>query len=374
MVSVPFTGSDAVPTVRRPLFEISFGGDSPAASGLSAAAGSVLGTTGTDPWQAHVMSLTLEAGCAPGVDAVEIVLAASASAPQVAIGDTGNVSLGYTDSEATLVFTGQVESVRYSVHGTTRITATNGGVPLARLRLNQSYEQQKAGDIVQDLASQAGVETDTVENGVDLPFYVLDDRRNAYQHIATLARTSGYLAYITPEGKLRFAPFTGGQAVQTFTYGVDILALDLTEAAPTVGTVTTLGEGAAASQGADAWGWLIKDPAPVQGRAGDGAPARLAVNAALRSGDAAQSAANGMASAAALARVSGRLLVPGAPAVVVGSAMAIARAPHEVLNGLCMVQQVRHCFAKGVGFTTLIGFYKASGGAAAGLGALGGVL
>jgi hypothetical protein len=81
-----------------------------------------------------------------------------------------------------------------------------------------------------------------------------------------------------------------------------------------------------------------------------------------------------MAGAAALARVSGRLLVPGAPAVVIGSAIAIASAPHEMLNGLCLVQQVRHRFAKGAGFTTLIGFHKAEGGAAAGLGALGGVL
>ena len=249
MVSVPFTGSDAVPTVRQPLFAISFGGGGPAAGGLRAAAGNLLGAGSTDPWQAHVVSLSLEAGCAPGVDAVEIMLSTGAAAPQVAIGDTGSVSLGYTDSAAALVFTGQVDSVRYSVHGTRRITATNGGVPLARLRLNQSYEQQKAGDIVRDLASQASVETDTVENGVDLPFYILDDRRNAYQHIAALARASGYLAYMTPEGKLCFAPFTGGQAVQTFTYGVDILALDLTEAAPAVGMVTTVGEGAAGSQG-----------------------------------------------------------------------------------------------------------------------------
>ncbi|HEY5865034.1 MAG TPA: hypothetical protein VI542_05705 [Candidatus Tectomicrobia bacterium] len=374
MVSVPFTGSDAAPTVRQPLFAISFGGGGPAAGGLSTAAGNLRGAGGTDPWQAHVVSLTLEAGCAPGVDAVEIMLSPGAAAPQVAIGDTGSVSLGYTDSAAALVFTGQVDSVRYSVHGTRRITATNGGAPLARLRLNQSYEQQKAGDIVRDLASQASVETDTVENGVDLPFYILDDRRNAYQHIAALARASGYLAYMTPEGKLCFAPFTGGQAVQTFTYGVDILALDLTEASPTVGMVTTVGEGAAGSQGADAWGWLIKDPAAVRGSAGDGTPARLVVNAALRSGAAAQSAAQGMASAAALARVSGRLLVPGAPAVVAGRAIAIASAPQDVLNGLCMVQQVQHRFAKGAGFTTLIGFHKAEGGAAAALGALGALL
>ena len=374
MVSLPFNGSDIASAVRRPLFEINFGGGGPAAGGLSAAAGSVLGGGGADPWQAHVVALTLEVGCAPSVDVVEIILSAGAPAPQVAIGDTGRVSLGYTDSAAELVFTGQVESVRYSIHGTTRITATNGGVPLARLRLNQSYEQQKAGNIVQDLASQANVDTDTVENGVDLPFYVLDDRRNAYQHISTLARTSGYLAYITPDGKLRFAPFTGGQAVQTFTYGVDIMALDLTEAAPAVGAVTTVGEGAAGSQGADAWSWLIKDPSVVQGSAGDGDPERLVVNTALRSGEAAQSAANGIASAAALARVSGRLLVPGAPAVVAGSTIEIASVPQDVFNGLCMVQQVRHRFAKEAGFTTLIGFHKVEGGAAGGLGALGGLL
>lgn len=374
MVNVPFAGSESAPAVRRPVFEVSFGGGGPAAGGLSAAVGSVLGAGSADPWQAHVLAITLEAGLAPSVDALEIIVAVGAQAPQVAVGDTGSVSLGYADSAAELVFTGQVESVRHGVHGTTRIIATNGGAPLARLRLNQSYEQQSAGDIARDLASSAEVDTDTVENGVDLPFYVVDDRRNAYQHIAALARISGYLAGCTPEGRLRFAPFAGGQAVQTFTYGVDVLALDVTEAAPVVGAVTTVGEGAAGSQGADAWSWLVKDPAAVRGSAGAGAPERLVTRAALRSGAAAQSAAEGLANAAGQARVGGRLLVPGAPAVIVGSAIEITGAPQEALNGLFLVRQVRHRFAKGEGFTTVIDFNKADGGAAGGLGAPGGLL
>jgi len=180
-----------------------------------------------DPWQRNLVSVTLQLGLAPCVDMAELLLSADDQAPSVAIGDTGTVSLGYEDSSTDLVFTGQVESLRRSAHGTLRLAAGNGGAPLSRLRLNQSYEQQAAGDVVGELAGRAGVGTDTVEDGVDLPFYVLDDRRSAYEHIAALARKSGYLAYFTPEGKLNFKPFAAGRPVQTFAYGQDILALEV---------------------------------------------------------------------------------------------------------------------------------------------------
>ena len=235
--------------------------------------------------------------------------------------------------------------------------------------MNQSYEQQKAGDIVTDLAGRAGVDADTIEDGADFPFYVVDDRRSAYQQIAALARKSGYLAWFNPEGKLSFAPFTAGQAVQTFTYSEDILSLQVADAAPVIGAVTTIGEGAAGSQGQDAWSWLVKDPSSVTGSAGEGEAERQDQDASLRSSDAAQSAADGIADAASLTNFTGTGLVSGAPAVSVGSAIEIADAPQDVLNGLYLVRRVWHRFSKRDGFTTSICFSKTSGG-----GSLGGLL
>jgi len=347
-------GASAAPSVRRPTLDLAFGSGSP------------------DAWVQNVVSVTVELGLAPAVDVVEIQLAPSAQAPAVAVGDAGTVKFGYADGSNDLVFSGQVESVRRSLVGTTRITATNGGAKLSTLRVAQSYEQQSAGDVVRDLAGQADVDLDTVEDGIALAFYVADDRRSAYRHVAALTRACGFLSLITPEGKLRFAPAATGQPVQTFSYAVDLLTVELTDSAPVVGSATVTGEGAAGSQGQDAWPWLIKDPSAVTGSASSDPPKRQLSDGALRSQDAAQSAAAGIVGTAGLYNLAGRLLSPAAPTVTVGSTVAIAGAPQSELNGTCLVLGVRHRLSRSAGFTTEVTFSKL--GAGGGLGGLAGGL
>ena len=365
--------SSAPPAFRRPVFDVRFGGGAGGLGGLASAAGSLLGGGASDPWKQHLVAVSVESGLAPAVDAVEVWLTADPQAPTAALDDEGSVALGYEDDSPVLTFTGKVAGVRRGIDGLTRITATSGGAALARLRVNQSYEDQTAGDVVNDLAGQAEIATGTVEDGVDLPFYVADDRRSAWVHVAALARRSGFLAYVTPEGELYFGPYEPGDPVQTFTYGEDVLRLEAREASPEVGVVTTWGEGSAGSQGKDAWSWLVKDPASVQGSAGGGGPERWVHDPALRSGDAAKTAAQGIADAAGRLQVTGTLLVPGAPAVTAGSTIEIAGAPQEALNGKFLVRWVRHRLAKREGFTTRIAFSK-SEGAGGLLGALGGLL
>ena len=353
MVTSLFSGNGAGPSVRRPLLEVSFGSGS------------------SEDWRQAVVSLTVTCALAPSVDSVEIWLSAGSTVPAAATEDTGSVSLGYEDSSTETVFTGKVEAVQHTVQGLTRVTSTNGGATLSKLRVNQSYDNQAAGDIVSDLATKAGVGTDVIESGMDLSFYVIDDRRSVYGHVAALAKKCGYLAYFTPDGDLKFAPFSAGQPVAVFTYGVEILSLWVTETVPAVGTVTTIGEGAAGSQGKEAWSWLVKDPSSVTGRSGTGDPKRSLDDPSLRNGDAAQGAAEGIAAAAGLMTVTGRLAIPGTPAAAVGSAVEIAGAPQDALNGLCLVRQVKHRFTKRTGFTTLIVFSKAGEG---GLRSSGGLL
>lgn len=350
MVSSLFTGGSSA--VRRPVLEAGFG------------AGADVGL-----WKRHIVSLTLEFGLAPFADVVVVCLSGSEEAPTVAVDDPGTISLGYEDGATELVFAGQVASVQHSVHAITRVTAVNGSALLSQLRVNQSYEQQAAGDVVRDLVGKAGVRTGTIEGGVSFPFCVVDDGQNAYQHIAALSKKSGYLAYFTPQGALNFAPFTAGRAAQTFNHGEDILSLHATQASPVVRTVTTVGEGAAGSQGQEAWSWLVKDPSSVTGTVGTGGAERQVQDASLRSGDAAQTAADGIGNAADRTNLTGELLVPGSPAVVVGSAIEIVDAPQDVMNGLFLVRRVRHRFSKAEGFTTLISFGK-TGDGVPGLGGL----
>jgi phage protein D len=249
------------------------------------------------------------------------------------------------------------------------VTLTNGGATLARLRVEQSYEQQSAGAVVRDLAGKANVTVGTAEDGIDFAFLVVDDRSSVLWHIAALARKCGHLAYLTPDDKLTFAAFKGGPAAQTFAYGVDLLAVELADAAPVAATVTVVGEGAAGANGADAWCWLVQDPAAVTTSAGSGTPERRVSDPSLRSAAAAGLAAAGLASSAGRWTTSGRLLVPGAPQATVGAVVAVKDAPQAEHNGDFLVTGVRHRYGKRTGFRTELLVSK-SGAAAGGPGGL----
>ena len=330
LLSAPST-----PSVRKPALEVRFG------SGAA------------NDWGHALSFLTVELGAAPAVDAVEVAIAPGQHAPSVAVGDTGSVSLGFAGALVP-VFSGAVASVVRSVNGATRVVATNAGGTLARLRVNQSYEQLSAGRIVSELASGAGL-TVTAADGVSFPYYVVDDGRSAWAQVAALARVCGFFATIDAQGSLVFEP-AQKTPVKTFTYGVDILALQAAESAPLFGKVTVVGEGAAGSQGSDAWSWLLKDAAAVTATAGSGQPERLVQDSSLRSKSAAQSAADAASARAKSLAGAGRLVVPGTPELVPGSSVEIKRSPDAALNGVRTVHVVRHRFAKSAGFVTTIDF------------------
>jgi hypothetical protein len=346
-------GASAPAAVRAPVAEVAFGGGS------------------ADDWAKVVVSVTVEAAAAPAVGAVEVVT--GPRAPAAAIGDNGTVKLGYGDDGPHDVFSGTVQAVHRNLDGSVRVVASDGAAPLAALRLNQSFEQRSAGEIVKQLASQVSVSVDRADDGPKLPFYVVDDGRSAWSHVAALARSSGFVASCTPTGKLAFGPAADGEPVQTFTYGGDVLSLESFEAPPSAGEVTVIGEGAAGSQGSDAWNWLIKDPSGVKGTSGSGDPKRLVSDGALRSQEAAQGAADAASAAATASTATARLLVAGAPKAVVGSAVAVSGAPDDSFNGTWVVRGVRHRYAKRAGFTTLLLVSKAGGGAG-GLGGLAGAI
>jgi phage protein D len=327
--------SAVAPAVRKPAFSLSFGSGS------------------SDDWARSLATVSVEAGLAPAVDAAELVLASRDDAPKVALGDTGSVSLGFDDSPSA-VFAGAVRAVHHTVAGTTRLVASNSGAVLAALRVDQGYEQQSAGDIVRDLAGRAGADTGAVENGPSLAYYVVDSRSTAWEHVAKLAALSGFAAWLGADGGLHFGPLQAGAPAQTFTYGQDVLELDAQEAPPLPGTVKVVGEGAAGTQGSDAWNWHVNDSSSVTGNAGSGDPAVLVQDGAIRSADAASGAATGIAAKAKLGALTARLLVPGAPKAAVGSTIAVADAPDTTLNGSWVVRGVRHRLVKAHGYTSLL--------------------
>jgi phage protein D len=368
---IPLFGAGATPGVRRPIFEIAFGGGDAGGGLLSAAASAVgLGGAGEDPWQRSVARITLDVGVAPDVDGAEITLSADSQAPPITLGAEGTVSLGYEDAGATAVYSGTIESIRRDLRGSTRIIIANGSSRLAGLRVQQSFEDQSAGQVVKELASQAEVTAGDIADGADLSFIVLDGGRSAWEHIAQLSRLCGHLARINAEGELDFTAPDEGEPAQVFGWGADVLALNRTETPASFDAVTVSGEGAAGSQGKDAWNWLVKQPAPVTGSAGAGSKTRAFTDRALRSADAVRAAAQAFADAAARAAVTGTVLVPGAAAVAPGLRIKLQGTPGGAFDGDFLVTRVRHSYDKRSGFRSRITFTGSGGGGSA----LGGLL
>lgn len=394
MINVPFISNSAPDGVRRPVVEISVSGGGNGLGSLGSAAGladSLLGG-GRDFWQEHYIAIALDTGPAPFVDSLRLTYAhlpnSGSAETDIALGDTLSLSLGYADSETAPVFSGTVTRHHHSLNGQSHLYINSGGFALSHLRLNQSYEQQTAGDIAKDLASQASVETDVIESGISLPFYSIGGQNQTYAHIAQLARNSGYWAYFTPKGKLVFAPVQLGDAVQTFTYGTDILSLETQEITPNAQTVVVTGEGAAGAQGQAASNWLVAEPSGVQAQAGSGSASPGGIGdigsspsstqylnqGALRSQAAVKSLATSQIQAISTP-IAAELCIPGSPALTVGSTLSLANLPNSALNGDFLIKRVCHRVSKAQGFITRASIFKpGDANLLPGLASLGGLL
>ncbi len=342
-------GTPAPPSVRRPSFEVKFG------------AGSAEDFAGT------LSSFRVVLAVAPGVDWAEVTLAAK-SAPSLAPGDIGSIAAGYEDSSTDKLFTGAVYLLRRSLDGSLRLTAAGGAAALARMRVNQSYEKRTAGDIVRDLATRAGAPPGRIEDGEQYPFYVVDDGMNGWRHVAALAGKNNYVAACDSEGQLDFRPASSGAPVATFTWATDLLALRAWESDAKPGQWTVIGEGAAGSNGEDAWAWVVADASPVKKSAGAG-PERLLSDPSLRSAASVGKAALGRVAAASRMASWAEILGPGSAAVRPGELVEVKDAQDSALNGQYLALRVEHHYSKMGGFTTRVAGTK-SGAATAGLGSL----
>jgi phage protein D len=290
-------------------------------------------------------ALVVERATDGGADGVVVTLGERPDLT-VAEGDAVTVELGW-DGETTLVFTGVVDAVERRIHGI-EVTCSGGPALLAATRGDTTYLGQTAGQVVTALAGEAGVATGDVQDGVKLPVYVADSARSHHAHCLRLARWCGFGLYCDEAGALAFAPLAAATAPdRTFRYGADVLSASIQRAAPGAAT-TVVPESPASAQGDETSSWLVKDPSPNVGGSGT---AILGVPA-LRTKDAATTAAQAIADRAARAAVSGRIEVGGAPDVALGSAVALEDMPDAELNATYEVRALRHVIDRRRGFRT----------------------
>ena len=269
--------------------------------------------------------------------------------------EDAKIELGFTDDALTQVMIGKVLTSQDTLT-TRRINGHSPAHLLLTTFVNQTYEAKTAGQIVTELAAQAGVPIANAEDGITFPAYVVDGRSPIYNHMHDLADLCGFDLYITAAGELIFEKFHNGNTLHIFDYGKQIVELETQAAPETAVQVEAWGESPGGSQAEEAWAWLTKDFAGLKGTAGSGSPVMLLERPVLRSATAAQTAADALYTHFQRRKLRGFLLSTGQPQVKLGDAIQLRNVPDDRLNTKFQVRSVRHHIDKTTGFTTRIGF------------------
>ncbi len=269
--------------------------------------------------------------------------------------DEAIIELGYADNGGlTQVIAGKVASVASSAT-TTRVVGYSGAAGLLRGFVEKTFESKKAGEIVRDLAAQVGIDVAAAEDGILFPFYVIDGRRSFYEHMRDLAALCGFDHYINNEGELVFEKFVNGKLVHVFEFGKHIVEIDVLRRPPRAGRVEAWGESPTGSNGDDAAAWLTRDFSGSRGQAGSG-DLFLLERSALRTRDAARTAAEAALTEIERRGLTGRVVTIGRPEIKLGDAIRLREMPDGDLNGNYQVRSVTHRITKLGGFTTTVGF------------------
>jgi phage protein D len=270
------------------------------------------------------------------------------------VGDEAAIELGYADGGLSQVIRGKVISVESSLTST-RVIGHSPASSLLRYFYDNTYQGKKAGEIVSDLAGQAGVAVASAQDGTAFPAYVIDSRQSAYRHMRDLAELSGFDLYLNWEGKLVFEAYAGGKIVHVLEYGKHIIELEVQHSDPQARSVVAWGESPGGGKSSLAWSWLTKDFLGSKGSAGEGTPKLLIERSSLRTAEAAQAAAAAIYTNVQRQAVRGRLLVQGAAQIRLADAVRLAGVGED-LDKTYQVRAVTHRLTKLGGFTTAAGF------------------
>jgi hypothetical protein len=272
----------------------------------------------------------------------------------VAVGDAVTIELGDADDGTEKVFTGIVTELRQQMGGYT-IWCSSALQSLSRLRVNKTYEQQKAGDIVSDIAGIASLGTGNVESGLTYPFYAIGADRHLAAHAQALAARDGFDFFTDADDALVFAAYAADPSHE-LRYGAEIIAYFCEEQAAQVEGVEVYGESPASlGQGDKAYSWLTKED--VKGNAGNSSGNVLRVaDPSIRNQDAAGTAAEKLLAAMGTKK-KGWVEALGTPGPVLGGAITLTDLPDGGPSGSFKITGIRHQLDKQRGFITTV-FWK----------------
>ncbi|MCP4765237.1 MAG: hypothetical protein GY875_03110 [Gammaproteobacteria bacterium] len=373
MTGLPFTDPVATPAVRTPKLKISQQQDSGGGlGGLAGTAAALLGgEQGADPWQAYLMMMRLTLGSGNHVGHAILHVMDGDAAPEANLGDKLDIALSFDDDAETPIFTGSIQKIEATVAGYRRLTVTSPLLALSQKRINTSFEEQSADDILQALLAETDVEAGNIASGGQYPFYVVSDRRSLLDHIQRLCAQQNWLCFCGPDGKLNAQSVAAADAAKSFAYGSDIIEMEHGTRLAALSGLKVIGGGAASSNGADAWNWLTKDPKALSET---GEPGRVVAMRALRDAQAAQSFGESLVAQDAQQTSYLRLLTSAAPEVLPGNAFSVEGVPTGTTDGTYVAERVVISFDRSQGFQSRIEGFNRDAVSAGALGAPGGLL
>lgn len=297
-------------------------------------------TIGDLLYEEQIVALRLRRTSLPALDRLEVLMPIGVTF-SAEPGDDCSLELDGGDADGgggnATVFTGRVTAVGRRADGL-RITAHNGGLPLARYRPVDAYEQLSIVDIIETLCGDAEVDVAVDVDGPILALHAMDGHTTALQEIARLAGLAGAGAAFDGDGALHVTEGGGPSSELALRYGRELLELTLGEELQPSDAITIVGEGAGSPDSPEAR-WLTTDfltgSAPEPGLA-----ARRRRVPELRSTDDTETASVALAERRSAAARPIRLTTWLMPTLAPGMRLEIADLPDPLTLDDCRISQV----------------------------------
>ena len=302
------------------------------------------GDAGLSGPEAAVVSVQCVLAVGAALDYAVVVSALDSPLVDVSIGDDFTIGLGYEDQESATVFSGNVSAIDYQPRMLS-IEVESATCVLSRYYHAGSYVQQTIGDIVSDLAIQAGVTTGSIEASQSLAAYHVDERRAVWSHIVDLSNIGDLSLTTSAEGALEMREPKSRPVTSNFRYGAELLLWQAgpRQAAKIVPRAAPYGAGS--EKGSEKWHILLKDPT------GGSPDAPVIVLPAARDRETADGFSQAQESRKTRRGLHGRAIVTGTPSLRAGDVVAMVNLPTgDDLTFRC--RSVCHEISPDMGFTT----------------------
>ena len=262
-----------------------------------------------------------------------------------------NLDLGWCD-KGTTVFQGTIESLEYTLNEVHAI-ACGAQKDLIQTRIDETFIDQNAGDVVQSLAGKAGVQMGRVDQGIRLAKYHADGSATLFEHLQELARLCGVDVFTDDAGKVNFTKREAFTADYTLQYGINLLDARIRHGKSAVGAIEVVPESAASQEGDEASSWLVKNSRDIAAKEGDGGVRRFSA-ALCTTKEAAETAAKAYQRDLQRRAVQGKVVIMGQPAACPGQVVELTDMPDSANDGYYEISGVEHALDAIRGFRSTL--------------------